>query len=232
MRQTVQSIVIALFAAGVLSGTAGATIVNPVIDWSGPESQAYEPGFVMPFTSTSGAQLTVVGKIQLFQAPLAGLNAADPTKEYTFVFDQLTSTGTVDNGATWKVVYNGGRFRIYEDANPNRNYGTNPPNATSPSTFLDGVLVLEGTFSNFITNSNKFNPGGNYNADLVCTGGREFPLVSCAGQGFTGYMQGVWNRTGALTGYIRSCDGKIDLFDCPVPVQGSTWGRVKTLINE
>ena len=203
-----------------------------MIDWSGPESQAYEPGFVMPFTLTPGAQLTVVGKVLAFQSPLNGNNAADPTREFTFVFDQLTSTGTVDNGATWKVAYTGGRFRFFEDVSPDRAYGTNPPNGTAPSTFVDGVLVLEGTFSNFITNSNKFNPGGNYNADLVCTGGRDFPLTSCAGQGFTGYLQGVWNRTGNLTGYIRSCDGKFDLFDCPVPVEPSTWGRVKALIGQ
>src|SRR5688572_25072920 len=146
---------IALFAAGVLSTNALAA-VNPIIDWSGPESQAYEPGFVMPFNSQPGAELTIVGKIQTFQDPLDG-NVISPAVEYTFVFDQLISSGIeVDGGATWTVFYTGGRFRVFKDTTPDRAYGTNPPNATAPSTFTDGELILEATVSNFRTVSNKF----------------------------------------------------------------------------
>lgn len=214
---------IALFAAGVLSTNALAA-VNPIIDWSGPESQAYEPGFLMPFNSQNGAELTIVGKIQTFQAPLAG-NVISPAVEYTFVFDQLISDGIeVDGGATWNVFYTGGRFRVFKDTTPDRLFAANPPNASVPSTFTDGEPILEATVSNFRTLSNKFTNGGSYNADLTFTGGTQFSLLDCP----TGNIQNsLWNRTGILTtGYIRSADGHVNLV-CPVPTQGSTWGRIK-----
>ena len=220
---------IALFAAGVLSTSALAQ-TNPIIDWSGPESQAYEPGFVMPFNSQAGAELTIVGKIQLFQNPLNGNDASDPTKEYTFVFDQLISSGIeVDMGATWRVSYSGGRFRVYEDPSPDRVYTANPPNPDVPSKFTDGTLILQAAVSNFTTDSNKFSQGGNYNGDLTFNGGTQLGLVSC--NSGHGVVLGVWNRTGIVAaGYIRSADGKVDLI-CPVPSQQSTWGRVKSFYN-
>jgi hypothetical protein len=222
----------ALLAAGVIS-TAALGATNPVIDWSGPESAAYEPAFSMPFTSTAGNELTIVGKIQLFQAPLAGFNAGDVTREYTFVFDDLISQGTVDLGPVRRTNYTGGRWRVFEDLSPDRNFGVNPPNATSPSTFEDGTVILEGTFSGFYTQSNEIGNSGNYNADLLVTGGSAYNLMAQDGS-LCGYLIGVWNRTsGAFpTGYIRSADGKLDFFGCPVPVESSTWSRVKRLVNE
>lgn len=221
----------ALLAAGVFA-TASLAATNPVIDWSGPESAAYEPNFVAPHNSVAGNELTIVGKIQLFQAPLNGFDAGDPTREYTFVFDDLISQGTVDLGPIRRTNYTGGRWRVFEDLTPDRNFGTNPPNATSPSTFEDGGLILEGTFTGFYTVSNETGFSGNYNADIVATGGSALNLLAADGS-LCGYLIGVWNRTAGSfpTGYIRSCDGKFDFFGCPVPVENSTWSRVKSLIT-
>jgi hypothetical protein len=229
VRQRFTAIPIALLAAGVLSTSALAQ-TNPIIDWSGPESQAYEPGFVMPFDSQPGAELTIVGKIQLFQSPLNGNNASDPTKEYTFVFDQLISSGVeVDAGFTWNVSYSGGRLRVFEDPSPDRVYAANPPNASVPSTFTDGPLILQAAVANFVTKSNKSSNGGNYNADLTWNGGTQLSLVSCGGGHST--LLGVWNRTGIVaSGYIRSADGEINLI-CPLPAVPSTWGNIKNLYD-
>jgi len=221
---------IALFAAGVLSTSALAQ-TNPIIDWSGPEAQAYEPGFVMPFNSQNGAELTIVGKVLLFQNPLGGNNATDPSKEYTFVFDQLISNGIeVDGGVTWNVAYSGGRFRVFEDLTPNRVYTATPPNVNVPSTFTDfdgGSLILQASVTNFLTKSNKFAQGGNYNADIAFNGGSQLSFVNCGGGHAT--LLGVWNRTGIVAaGYIRSADGEINLV-CPVPTEPSTWGNIKAL---
>jgi len=226
---------IALLATVVLSGTAVAA-TNPVIDWTGPNSAAFEPNFVAPYTSVAGNELKVVGKITLdFQAPLAGLNPSvgNGGGEYTFVFDQLTSQGTVDLGPVRRTNYTGGRWQIFIDATTPAAFGTNPANATSPSTFQDGAVVLSGTFTNFYTQSNELNNGGNYNADILVTGGSAFELMR-ADNALCGYLIGVWNRTpGSFpTGYIRSADGKMDFFGCPVAVEPTTWSRIKGLLNQ
>jgi len=167
-----------------------------------------------------------------FQAPLASLNPAvgNSGGEYTFVFDQLISTGTVDEGVTRRSDYLGGRWRIFQDTVTPAVFGTNPANATSPSTFQDGVVILSGTFANFYTRSNELNPSGNYNADILVTGGSAFGLMQ-TDNSLCGYLIGVWNRTGAPTGYIRTCDGKMDFFGCPVAVEPTTWSRIKGLFD-
>jgi len=234
MRHKGTASLIALFAAVVLSGTASAA-TNPVVDWTGPESAAWEPNFVAPHNSVAGNVLTIVGKITLpFNAPLTGLNPVDGSTEYTFVFDQLTSQGTQDLGPVRRTNYTGGVWAIYADGTPDRNFGVGPlPNATSPSTFSDGSVVLSGTFNNFYTVSNELNNGGNYNADILVTGGSALGFMQ-TDNSLCGYLIGVWNRTpGSFpAGYIRSADGKMDFFGCPVPVENSTWSRIKGLIAQ
>jgi hypothetical protein len=234
MRQIGKASLIALFAAVVLSGTASAAVTNPVIDWTGPESAAWEPNFVAPHTSVAGNVLTIVGRITLpFNAPLDGLNPVGGNPEYTFVFTGMTSQGTVDLGPIRRTNYSGGSWAVYSDASPESNFGTNPPNATAPSTFNDGVVVLSGVFNNFYTVSNELNNGGNYNADILVTGGASYGRM-VENSALCGYLIGVWNRTpGSFpTGYIRSADGKMDFFGCPVSVAPSTWSRIKGLLDQ
>ena len=226
---------IALLAAVVLSGTAIAA-TNPVIDWTGPMSAAFEPNFVAPHNSTAGNELKIVGIITLnFQAPLTSLNPAvgNGGGEYTFVFDQLISQGTVDLGPVRRTNYTGGRWRVFQDATTPAVFGTAPPNLTSPSTFENGTVILSGTFSNFYTQSNELNNGGNYNADIVVSGGTAYPLLQSDNALCGGYLIGVWNRTpGSFpAGYIRSADGKMDFINCPVAVEPTTWSRIKGLLN-
>ena len=47
------------------------------------------------FVSAAGSQIVVVGKVSLFCAPFADLDASDPGKEYTFIWAGMTSIGTV-----------------------------------------------------------------------------------------------------------------------------------------
>jgi len=244
MRHKGIALLIALLAAGVLSGSPSA-VTNPIIDWSSVEGFAYEPNFVMPHQSVAGNTLTLVGKVGTFGSPLDVLNDPTlPSVEYTFVISQLVSQGSVFNELgnydTWSTNYSGGHFWIYKDTTPDRAYGTYPPNATAPSTFNDGELILEGTVHNFRTVSNAWiadmNKGGNYNADLLFTGGTQLPDLTpiCEDiNGFQGYLMGLWQRAVSATpaGYIRSIDGKIDMYICPppAPTQDSTWGKIKSL---
>lgn len=246
MRHKGTALLIALLAAGVFAASASA-VTNPIIDWSAVEGFAYEPNFIMPHQSVAGNELTILGKINLFNSPLDVLN--DPTLpgvEYTFVFAGLISQGSVFNELgnydTWTTNYTGGHFWIYKDTSPDRDYGVNPPNATAPSTFQDGELILEGTVSNFHTVSNAWiadmNKGGSYNGDLIFTGGTQLPdlVPICEDEdGYQGYVIGLWQRavTGTPTGYIRSADGKIDMYLCPppAPTEKGTWGGIKALFQ-
>lgn len=233
MRHRGTTSTIALIAAVVLSGTATAA-TNPVIDWTGPMSAAFEPNFVAPFTSVATNELKVVGTITLdFKAPLAALNPSvgNGGGEYTFVFDQLISLGTVDEGVTQRTGYSGGRWRVFQDAGTVASLGTTPPNATSPGNYEDGSVILSGTFTNFYTRSNELNPGGNYNADVLVTGGSAYDLMQ-TDNALCGYLIGVWNRTAAPAGYIRTCDAKLDFFGCPVAVEETTWSRIKGLLEQ
>ncbi len=227
-----------LLAAAILVGALStqAEAYDPFIDWGPLESFAYEPNFVLPHQSIAGNPLTIVGKVDAgFFGPLAG-NTLGPGVEYTFVIDQLTSQGGVNiANIQWQTNYTGGAFRFYKDTTPDRNYGTNPPNATAPSSFEDGELILSGTLSSFKTVSNTGNNGGNYNANVKYTGGTQLHLLNLCpdANGNHGRLIGVWQRgvSGTPAGYIRSCDGKFDLWECPVPTENSTWGRIKSLIQ-
>jgi hypothetical protein len=238
MRHRGTSVLTALLAAGALNSQALA-LTNPVVDWSPVESFAFEPNFILPHQSVALNELKIVGKISLFNDPLDGNDASDPGLEYTFVFDQLISGGSVfanlGNFDEWRTSYSGGRWRIYKDTTPDRSYGTSPPNLTSPSTFEDGELILTGTFSNFRTVSYAWtpdtNPGGTCNASIKVTGGTQMGLLNLCpdANGNHGQLLGTWQRniSAMPVGYIRAHDGKFDLFDCPVPVGNSTWGRIK-----
>src|SRR4029434_5094636 len=68
---------------------------------------------------------------------------------YTWYVRDLSSLGEVIVGTTRVVTYGGGALTIYVDFLPsNHDYGVNPPNATSPSTFTDGFSTyLDGVFT-------------------------------------------------------------------------------------
>lgn len=209
---------------------------------------AYEPNYNnATYLSTAGNVLTMVGIIDAFYAPLAGLTPADPNKEYTFVVTNLVSLGTVTsfNGPTtnYDTDYSGGTFAIYEgspeDAPLAGAMNSNPPGgATVPANFQNGTAILTGDLCGFHVNVNRTGTivGGSFgstykftnpNAPGAPPAGNLFNVVG-DGQAFFG---GLWcESTGGCrpTGYRAHPNGK---WDSPptTPASRSTWGTLKQL---
>ena len=215
--------------------------VAPVAAWAGPIIQ-WDPAFfyeagATPTHSNIGGQLYIVGTISVFAPPLDFLNAADPTKDYTFYLHGMVSNGTVTSsfppyGNFFTTQYTGGSIEIYEGTPRDAVFDPFPPNANVPSTFTNGTAILTGTVISFYWQSNDFTQlkTGNAEGQILWTGGADFGLVShnelpCPSL-FTGGL--TWRPSVMIPGYVFRHQGKLDL-DCPTPARPSSWGRVKTL---
>jgi hypothetical protein len=232
----------------VLAPAAAFAQTGTIADW-GPDSYAWETSYGSPtaYVSNAGSLLNAVGVVTDFAGPLAGLEPIPAGQEYTYWMTNLVSGGTtITPGGfanTYRTVYtttNPGGSNIGIWTGPtNASFGTNPPNATAPSTFNDGVLVLSGRFTQITVtfirrNSDQVVLSGNADtgtpsvANGVFDGGSALPLVSTNGQPCPFRVTGGWlARAGAFpAGYSAHFDGKIDI-DCPTPAETSTWGRVK-----
>lgn len=247
-RQIGVAMLVALTAlASFASGALAQCTTGMLIKWD-ENGFAYETLYnPNTFISSATSQLNVVGKVSAFCQMLNGLDALDPTREYTFLFTGLTSAGTVgptplSGGSTrWTTSYGSGQFFIYEDLTPDSPnpaaMPANPPNASVPSTYTDGNVILSGNITGFSTTITRFSTGSyatSFRGDFAFTGGTLFNLV---GPEF-GLLTGAWcANDDAAPGVLGLCDlpagysahpnGK---FDQPVtPAQTSTWGAIKQL---
>jgi hypothetical protein len=130
---------------------------------------------------------------------------------------------------TTEIHYADAAFYIYEDAAKNGDYGTNPPNATSPSTFQDGTLVLTGTLSGVTRlDYNMGFPEPSIVATCTFTGGSKYgELVQGDNWTFHGGLSAN-PLFGIPTGYLHNWSTKV-IFSGPLPTKSSTWGGIKAL---
>jgi hypothetical protein len=154
--------------------------------------------------------------------------------QLTLVISDLVSTGEVDiGGGMWYVIYSGGTLAViadpYDDpGHTDPSYGINPPNATSPSTFMDGEVYLVGQFTSFYMTYMPTLHVGNFEGYLNWTGGTQLDALYTDPTGYT--VAGTVDPLGAPVpeGYDLEADGHIT-FDAAIPREDSTWGRVKNL---
>jgi hypothetical protein len=224
----------AIFGAALLLGAVSRpATAGPPIDW---DPAYFYSATATPFNAPPGSELLAVGIISAFDAPFGDLDAGDPTREYTFVLYGLISQGTVTSGIPsttfYTTSYAGGTIEIYEDLTPESAFDPNPPNATVPANYTDGTLILSGSFTSFITQTNNFTAfqTGNAEGDINWTGGALLDRTVRDGQPCPGLLTGgmTWRPDVLIPGYLFRHDGKIDL-NCPTPTQPSTWGRIKSL---
>jgi hypothetical protein len=145
---------------------------------------------------------------------------------YTWYVRDVSSLAEVIVGTTRVVTYGGGLLTIYVDFLPsNHDYGVNPPNATSPSTFSDGFSTyLDGFFTDFTLTFNHATSTGSFVGTLTFTGGDVFPLLGDPdGWTFGSNIAGF-----GPTGYDLELNGDVYL-DTPVSVEPQSWGAIKSL---
>jgi hypothetical protein len=209
----VTAVVLAVFAA-----TSVAAQETTIIHITG---HSWEDGAFPP--STLNDEMQAVGIITGVEQPLQW----DPASfSYTWYMRQLISLGEVIFGTTRLVNYAGGLITFYVDVLPsNHDYGINPPNATSPSTFTDGISIyLDGEFTEFTLTFNDVSQAGSFTGTINFTGGDVFPLLQDP-QGWTlgSNIAGV-----SPTGYDLQLNGDVFL-QGPISVDDMSWGAIKSL---
>jgi hypothetical protein len=138
MKRNSSLVAAAIFAACILP--AGSALAVPlVLDYV---------GFAWVSPGLLPNHLSSVGQVDGFSIPVN-----DPNEVYTYYLSDLNLSGIVNYpGSRHTYNYSGGSLAIYrstDDSNRGYDYGENPVNPTSPSTFTDGVTWLAGNLSSF-----------------------------------------------------------------------------------
>jgi hypothetical protein len=198
--------------------SAYAQVTQVILHLSG---NSWETGGFPP--SDLGDEFQAVGILNEIDDPLVWDTA---NYSYTWHVEDLTSIGEVVIGTTRVVTYGGGSLTIYVDFLPsNHDYGVNPPNATSPSTFTDGISTyLIGNFTDFTLTFNHATSTGSFVGTLNFTGGDVFPLLANP----DGWTFGSDIAGFSPNGYDLQLNGEVGL-EATISVEPSTWGAIKGL---
>jgi hypothetical protein len=130
---------------------------------------------------------------------------------------------------------NNGRGRYYEDplsGGTHGVYGTNPPNATSPSTFIDGTMMLGGDIDQFALFYDYLSEQGGFSGTMTQDEGPSLIYIPAGQRG--GWILGGLLRPGAgeggpvPTGYDNQVVGECRIPDA-TPTTHKTWGALKSL---
>ncbi len=190
----------------------------------------FDPGYAT-WNSIGGAipdfgdSLIVVGFVQGFDGPLADLNAR-PRPQFTYVLSGLDCTEQgmwddfIHDMGGWYAEFTDGYLRVYADDDTDGQ-------CDDRRTFSDGTMIFEAVCTNVILGVPL------PMADLRFTGGTLFDRVSRDGIGYAGTLEGLlrlyvipeelWEL-----GYRGVMESTV-MVSFPVPVQATTWGRLKTL---
>jgi len=126
-----------------------------------------------------------------------------------------------------------GHVRYYEDPKvggaSNAIYGTNPPNATVPSTFSDGTELLGGDMIGFSLTYDTSTNDGSWSATVNLNEGTQLSYIPPA-QRAGWQMTGLLGRPNATVpqGYVNQTSGECRIPDV-TPTSVKTWGNIKSL---
>lgn len=196
-----------------------------------------------------GSTLNVVGKFNKNAAPAQPIAwNTSGTIEYTFYMTGMVlDTYVVGSGSVGDSSYYGagGTISIYEGTPVNASLGTSPPNASSPSTFTDGTLILTGNIDNLVLilrdapgNGTSGGPDsiGEARLSVTFTGGTRFDelVANCAAGGWNGWSSNTviaTNYFGTVpAGYNFRWSGELLKNPCPpISTEERTWGAIKGL---
>lgn len=215
-------LLLATALAVVMAGSAQGQ--NALIDYQG---YAWETGGVPP--SLPGDVLSIVGVVDNLD-PRFGINLL--VDEVTLSVANLTSTGQVDiGGGILSIAYVGGSIDLYQDPSQDHDYGTNPPNATAPSTFTNGTLFLGGTFTSFFLYFDPSTGSGAYEGNVVFNAGSGLAALNqlnANGYTFGGVLNTNASGGNVPQGYDLQADGTIEV-EVRVGVEQKSWSTIKDM---
>lgn len=152
--------------------------------------------------------------------------------EYTFNINNLFAVSRTAFGPFLVVNFtNNGRGTYYADplsGGTPGTYGVNPPNATSPSTFVDGSMRLTGDIDNFVLTFDFSTNQGNFSGDMTQDGGPDLIYIP-PGQRSGWTLGGLAGRPNGTipTGYDDQVSGECQIVE--TPTTHTSWGAVKSL---
>jgi len=182
---------------------------------------------VLGFVTSAGALI----------APYVDLGAY----EYTIYIRDLTVSARFFTFPNLTVLFaNNGRGSYYADDFPINGgtaatYGINPPNATAPSTFIDGTLDpntgerITGDIDNMVLVYNFTTNQGSFSGSMTLDGGPDLIYVPPAQRAgwVLGGLLGPPNPT-IPTGYDHQVEGECRI-PGKTPAAHTTWGALKAL---
>jgi hypothetical protein len=182
---------------------------------------------VSPFLNV-GDTYNSVGFVTSFSTLFAGF--VNNSAEHTYF---LTGANVITSSFTNNVLEvqfaPGARIRVYEDNNHNADYGVNPANATSPSTFIDGNLLIGASVSGLaLTYDYDANQGGIDGSATLDEGADLFVVSPSRRSGWV--LSGQAGRPNATipAGYVNQLSGEMQIPGV-TPAAHKSWGSLKAL---
>jgi hypothetical protein len=202
-----------------LSGAAGAQVA--ILDYLG---YGWEDGGLPP--SNAGDQLRIAC-VATAADPIFGVNLG--SEEVTLYAYNLISTGGVPDGFGNTIIsYSGGVLELWRDPAQDADWGVFPPNATSPSTFMNGSLLLQATFNDFVVVLTPSGAGA-YEGHLDGVAGA---LISACSDCLYTWGGAFGDASGAQVpdGYDLQIDGVLEV-DEAISQQQNSFGALKALFE-
>jgi len=185
------------------------------------------PGIPTPFLALND-EYCGVGFVTSMSPLLAGVT--NPADEHTFHLAEAMASSVYWDGQTLEVIFAPhARFRLYEDVNHNAVYGVNPVNATSPSTFTDGTLILGADITNLVLVYDYTVNQGNFDCQAELDEGSQLGAIP-ASQRAGWVMSGTAGRPNSTVpdGYVNQLSGEVQI-PAVTPAAHRSWGSIKHL---
>lgn len=159
------------------------------------------------------------------------LNFDYGTNEYTFFFTGACIAQADTFGTFIVLSFTGGAFDVYEDplsGGTAADYGANPPNATAPSTFSDGTLVIGADITSLMVYFDLATGEGSLEGTMDLVRGTQLGNIPpYQRMGWTlGGLREVPVGIPIPEGYSWQIDGSLYIED-PIATEPSTWGGIK-----
>ena len=217
-------LLLTLLTGLLIMAPAAAHAQSLLFDWVGYDYESPNP--IPSVFGEVGSGYTAVGFVNGLYAPLAADTVAN---QYTFVLTGLTPINRQVVGSYVIVDYSVGTMNVYEDSKSSgtaADYGVAPPNPTSPSTFNDGTLFVQGQVTNFQYVLNTATGSGSFSAFYNVTGGSQYGNFLASQRAGWTFAGTTGNAVNIPVGYQHQVVGQ-NLIEHVVSTGHSSWGRLK-----
>lgn len=193
------------------------------------------------YTYPNPGDIGGVGQVYEAVGPMVSFNGDyflpdEVNYQYTVFVNPGTLTGTETIGSYEIYHYENqdGTLLIYEDpisTGTAYDYGSNPPNGVSPSTFVDGTLLFGAEVNSFTITIETTSMDGQFVGLLDFTSGSALGNIP-TGQtdGWTIAALGQFLQNLVPSGYMNQMDGEIYL-PIATSTEETSWGGIKALFE-